>query len=68
MRITLKQINDALRAAGHEEELVRGRGYFYFAGGDAAIWPSSGVYVYRLSELTLEQWLAERDRLAEDIL
>jgi hypothetical protein len=60
------QVNKALRAAGFQEELVRGNGYFYFVGGDAASWPSSSVLVYSITGLTVAQWIAERDLLAAD--
>jgi len=58
-RLTLRRINAAIAAIGGREQLVRGKGYFYFVGGNAASWPRSGVYVYRLNALTLDQWLAE---------
>jgi hypothetical protein len=58
-------INDALCARGRDESLYPGDGYFYFGGGDAVHWLSSSVMVKRLSDLTLEQWLAEFDKLLE---
>lgn len=63
---TLRTVNSALRRAGHEERLVRGEGYYYFADGAAHTWPQSGVYVYRVGELSVDQWLAQRDALAAD--
>jgi hypothetical protein len=64
-RVTRKMINDALRARGRDESLYPGDGYFYFGGGDAVHWLSSSVMVKRLSDLTLEQWLSEFDKLLE---
>lgn len=32
-RVTLAKVNAALTASGFEEQLQRGAGYFYFAGG-----------------------------------
>jgi hypothetical protein len=58
-------INDALRARGRDESLYPGDGYFYFGGGDAVHWLSSSVMVKHLSDLTLEQWLAEFDSLLQ---
>ena len=58
-------INDALRARGRDESLYPGDGYFYFGGGEAVHWLSSSVMVKHLSDLTLEQWLAEFDKLLE---
>lgn len=62
-RVTRKMINDALRARGRDESLRPGDGYFYFGGGEAVNWITNSVRVKRLSDLTLEQWLAEFDRL-----
>lgn len=62
--MSLTAINKALKAAGAQEALRRGRGYFYFEGGDSAHWPETGVYACSLQALSVEQWLAERDRLA----
>lgn len=64
-RITLKAINAALLAAGHREELVKGNGYFYFAGGSSSGWFSTCVYTNHLGDLTLSQWLIERKELSE---
>ena len=62
-KVTRKMVNDALRARGRDESLREGDGYFYFGGGDAVNWLSSSVMVKKLSDLTLEQWLKEFDRL-----
>jgi hypothetical protein len=64
-RITRKMINDALRARGREESLRQGDGYFYFGGGEAVDWLSTSVMIKRLSDLTLEQWLAEFEKLLD---
>jgi hypothetical protein len=61
--ITLKQVNAALKAKGAKEMLFKGAGYFYFAEGDTWHWPGTSVYVYRLNELTLEEWLEEHESL-----
>jgi hypothetical protein len=58
-------INEALRARSRDESLYPGEGYFFFGGGDAVHWLSSSVMVKRLSDLTLEQWLAKFDELLE---
>jgi hypothetical protein len=63
-RITTKAVNDALRARGRDESLRRGGPhYFYFGGGEAVHWFSSSVMVARLSDLTVEQWIQEFDKL-----
>ena len=58
------EVNQQLKARGVAERLRRGAGYYYFTGGTAASWPTSGVYIYRAAELTLAQWLAEYERLS----
>lgn len=40
-----------------------GDGYFYFGGGEAVNWLTTTVRVRKLSDLTLQQWLAEFDKL-----
>ena len=50
-RLTLAA--DNARLAEHGVELVKGDGYFWFDGARDV--PS--VYVYRLNELTLKQWV-----------
>ena len=62
-RVTRKMINDALRARGRDESLREGGGYFYFGGGEAVNWLSSSVMVRKISDLTLEEWLKEFDKL-----
>jgi hypothetical protein len=64
-RTTIAAVNQALKAAGHSETLVKGRGYFYFADGEASNWRATSVYVYRITDLTVEQWVAERNELAQ---
>ena len=63
--VTRKMVNDALRARGRDESLYPGDGYFFLGGGDAVHWLSSSVMVKRISDLTLEQWLAKFDELSE---
>jgi hypothetical protein len=58
-RVTRKMVNDALRARGRDESLYPGVGYFYFGGGDAVHWLSTSVMVKKISDLTLDQWLAK---------
>ena len=60
----IRTVNNALRNAGYAEQLVRGRGYFYFVEGDAPKWYSSSVLVYRLDAFTPAQWIEQRNVLA----
>jgi hypothetical protein len=56
-KATIAKVNASIKALGGNEILVKGDGYFYFAEGKAIDWPS--VYVYRISDLTLDRWLEE---------
>jgi hypothetical protein len=61
-----RQVTKALRAAGHAETLVRNTDYFYFSEGDAESWHTSSVCVYRISSMTVREWLEARDELAAE--
>lgn len=56
-KISIRTVNKALAALGAEEILLQGNNYFYFAGGTAVDWPSTMVCVYKINDLTLEEWL-----------
>lgn len=57
-------INKALRAKGYTDEIFAGKGYWYFSGDDASKFPQSGVYgVYRLNEMSLDQWVDAYENL-----
>lgn len=59
-RVTLNKINEAVRASGHNEQLVKGNGYYYWINGEAYKFREMGVYgVSHLNELTIEQWIAD---------
>jgi len=61
-RVTLNSINKALALVPELSgiELVRGKDYFYFAGGNAHEWNEAGVYgTCHLSALSIEQWVDE---------
>jgi len=63
-RVTAATVNRALKAAGHPERLMQGNGYAFFTGGDAPLWPESGVYVNRITDVQdVAWWLHEYDRL-----
>jgi hypothetical protein len=63
MRHTLKAVNAELARRGHTALLAKGAGYFYFSSGEAAEWLDRTVNVPTLSSLSLNDWLAEFDRL-----
>lgn len=63
--ITLRAVNRAIRAAGYDAELVRGRGYFYFIGPAVERATHTGVVVFRLNQLDAAGWVRA---LREDVL
>ena len=63
MPLTLKKITDELKRLGHDVHIEKGDGYFYFWKGDANNWLDRTVNVPKVSSLTLEQWVAQYDRL-----
>ena len=65
MPLTLKAINSELAKRGHNAVLENGGGYFYFLGGDVADWLDKTVHVPKVSSLTLEEWIAEFDKLKQ---
>jgi hypothetical protein len=63
MRLTLKAVNAELARRGHAALLAKGDEYFYFSSGEASDWLDRTVNVPTLSSLSLDEWLAEFDRL-----
>jgi hypothetical protein len=63
VRLTVKAINEELAKRGSGARLEKGDGYFYFSGGEATDWLDRTVNAHSLSSLSLDQWMAEFDRL-----
>lgn len=64
--LTINAVNKAIADRGGKEKLVRGIGYYYFVNVGKHGVPSSGVYVQKLNQLTLDQWLQElKEKRAE---
>jgi len=63
MRVTLKTINDELKRLGHDAQLLKGDGYFYFTSGETVDWLDRTIRVPTISTLTLEEWIAEFEKL-----
>lgn len=61
---TVKKVNAELQKRGLLEKLVKGKGYYYFTGGDSHTWKTSGVYVSSVNQMTLSEWVEERNHLA----
>ena len=65
MQLTLKAINDELAKRRVGARLEKGDGYFYSSGGEASDWLDKTVNAPSLSSLSLEQWIAEFERLTK---
>lgn len=63
----IKTVNKAITAEGMNLELVAGDGYFYFVGPGTENLSTASVMVYRLNELSLDQWLIEARNTARQI-
>jgi hypothetical protein len=63
MRTTLASVNQELARRGYTARLAKASGYFYFQFGEAADWLDRTVQVERISDKTVEEWLAEFARL-----
>lgn len=68
MRVTIKAINAAIKAAGGSEELVKGNGYFYFVSDATPLWSHASVMTCFLSDFTVEEWVSEWRSLSADPL
>lgn len=62
-RLTLSLVNQELTRDGHRARLEKASGYFYFLGGEATDWVDRTVAVTKISDLSLQQWMAEFLRL-----
>ena len=60
----IKTVNKAIAAEGINLELVAGEGYFYFAGPGTENLSTASVMVYRLNDLSLDQWMTEAREVA----
>ena len=65
MRLTVKTIDDELKRLGHDAQLMKGDGYFYFTSGETSNWLDRTVKVPTLSSLTLKQWIEGFKRLKD---
>jgi len=57
MALSLRSVNKAIKVAGIDATLIRGEGYFYFVG-DAVSIDAPSVYVYRINNQTISEWIA----------
>jgi hypothetical protein len=66
MKTTIAAVNKELKARGIAERLRRGKGYYYFAEGDAHKWYSSSAYTNSVTGFTVEGWIKELEFLRSD--
>lgn len=60
MRVTLNNINKALKAEGINGELCKGPDYYFFWGDDFDLLKEQGVYgIFRLGAWPVERWVEE---------
>lgn len=62
-RITLAAVNVEFAKRGIQAVLMKGGGYFYFQSKEAAVWLDRTVRVPKISDLSLEEWIGEYQRL-----
>ena len=65
-QMTLNGFNRVLALSGHPEQLIKGRGYFYFINVGACKVPSTSICVARINDLTWEQWEDELTKAREE--
>lgn len=63
---TVARVNRVLRELGVEERIVQGRGYVYFAEGDAHSWYSSSIPIHHIRQMTVRQLIEEYVRLKNE--
>jgi hypothetical protein len=66
--LTLNTVNKALKKLGANEQLAKGKDYYYFYDGNTPSWSSTAVYVTRLNDLPLERWIEEWQSMNQDYL
>lgn len=73
--VTIRSVNNALKARGYTDKLEKGEGYFYFYSEPgmpgASDWRTATVYVFAINQLpTVERWVEEYEYLkkVEDAL
>jgi|GEM_PF-2185171 len=65
-QVTLNVINRYLALSGQAEQLVKGRGYFYFVNVGPLKVPSTSICVARINDLTWDQWMDELTKVREE--
>ena len=63
---SVKQVNAVLKKMGRAERIRRGRGYYYYFGGNTHTWYSSSLPVCWLDNITTDEVLDELNFLGKD--
>lgn len=53
------EVNSFLKSKGVKETLVKGKGYYYFIGGNTDNWYEASVMTYRISDMRFSRWYDE---------
>jgi len=56
-RVTINNVNAALKGAGIDAELVRGKGYFYFAGPAMDRVYDACVCTMFITDFSVQRWV-----------
>lgn len=56
-KATVKAVNKKLKELGAKEILISGKNGFYFTGGLSRNWPESGVYMSRIGDISVDEWV-----------
>ena len=64
--ITIKSVNKMIASKGILAEIVKGDGYYYFTGSDVELAEYTSVYVFKLNDMTMQQWSESIDSIVAD--
>ena len=63
--LSIGEVNKALSDAGRTEKLAKGKGCYYFKGGNAHLWPETEVKVAKVYDLSVSEWLFKHNQLRD---
>lgn len=68
--VTIRSVNNALKARGYTDRLEKGEGYFYFYSPEglpgASDWYTASIYVCSINQIpTVEAWVEKYEYLKE---
>lgn len=64
--LNIKKVNKEIKLLGIEAEIAKGDGYFYFFGDGVKFCKHTSVFVYRLNQIKLDDWLNEAKCFAKE--